>query len=262
MGKVIKFKPARKKSKNKGINRITKNILRLSFLFILLAIILYELYYLVIDTSYFEIKKITVKGNSKISTKEILKIANIYPGMKIFSLDKKAVKSRIESLVWVKQAKIDYEAFGEVAINIEQRKPTSIIYTGKIFYEVDDSGVIIKSGLKTIDDTLTIITGIPISKPLAPGDKIDSDRLIIALDLIKKLGDDSLSNISEINLKNKNKIYFFSLNGIKIFPGDVNRFKKLYSKVLNKIFSTNEKNKKIEYIDFRHGNEIVYKYSG
>jgi len=262
MAKVIKFNKPTKKPKKKGIIRITKNLLRLSFLFILLAIIFYELYYLVIDTSYFEIKKITVKGNSKISTKEILKIANIYPGMKIFSLDKNAVKSRIQSLVWVKNAKIDYEAFGEVVITIEQRIPSAIVYNGKIFYEVDNSGVIIKNGLKTIDDTLTIITGIPITTPLSPGDTINSDKLTLALDLINKLGDDSLANISEINIKNKKKIYFFSLNGIKIYPGDIKRFKKLYSKVLNKIFSSNEKNKKIEYIDFRHGNEIVYKYSG
>jgi len=262
MAKVIKFKPVRNKSKDRVLNRVTKNLFRIIFLFLLLTIIFYELYYLIIDTSYFEIKKITVKGNTSIPTKNILKIANIYPGMKIYELDKEAVRKRIETIVLINKAYIHYEAFGEISIDIQQRVPFSIVYDGKIFYEIDDTGTILKTGLKTIDDSLTIITGIHPDTDVLPGDKLKSEKLTLALNIIKKLGQDSLSDISEINVENKKKVYFFSLNGIKIFPGEIDNFKKIYPLVLKKILSLNRNSRKLEYIDFRAGDEIVYKYSG
>lgn len=255
MDKIIYFRP--KKHKDRIKKRIFVNILRFLFLFFLMFIIGYEAYYLVINTGYFEITKIVVSGNKNVKSETIIKIANVYPGMKLYNVDKKKIINRIKVIVAIKDVEVSYNAFGELNIKVVERMPVAIVVSDGKFYEIDSEGVILAKELTKVSNIYPIISGIKVSNDLRIGDRLPMDKIKIAIDWIKMFPHNFLTHVSEINLEDDP--YIFTIEGTKIYPGDIKRFLKIYPLVKKKIDSLNIEQKKIAHIDMRYKNEIIYK---
>ncbi|MDD5091178.1 MAG: FtsQ-type POTRA domain-containing protein [Candidatus Wallbacteria bacterium] len=259
MEKVLRFKPAAHKKNQKKWQRIFKNLFRLAFLSLLVVIICFELYFLVTSTSYFELRKIRVDGNQHLESNSILKFAGVYPGMKMFKLARAKVASQVEELVWVKSAHARFESFGELVITVVERKPESILFCNNFFYEVDKDGIVLVKGIRNIDETLPIITGIRLDSEHYEGELISDSNFQMALDWINNLKDFMIEEISEINVESDLKIYFFTLNGVKIYPGRFDKFRSVYPVVRKELDLASKGKTNIDYIDMRYDNEIIYK---
>ncbi|MDD2716920.1 MAG: FtsQ-type POTRA domain-containing protein [Candidatus Wallbacteria bacterium] len=261
MDKILFFSQHLKKKNQKKWQRFFTNLVRISFLVILIGVIFFELYYLVTSTSYLEIKQIKVTGNKKIDSRILLRTANVYPGMKFYRLDKKATMTRIKSLVWVKNVGLDFSSMRELDIRIEERNPEAVVFSNDYFYEVDAEGVVLVKGIKNIDESLAIITGLKLNHEFFEGERIEDRKFLLAIQWIDNLKNFLLEDISEINVENEIKVYFFTINGVKIFPGEFVRFKENYPVVKKELELASKIKANIDYIDMRYDNEIIYKSS-
>lgn len=259
MPKIIQFRPTARKSSSKKWQRVFKNAFRLIFLAILIFTVFFELYYLFTSTSYFEIHKIKVTGNIHMDSQVILKAANVYPGLKIYRLDRKQVADRILKLVWIKKAQVRFESFGELQISVVERKPESVLYADGFFYEVDRDGVILTKGLKNIDKALTIITGINPQREIYEGEVLEDKRYLTALQWIDSLKGSILEDISEINVENESSLYFLTISGVRIYPGNSASFLSYFSAVRNELKLSLKNRSDLDYIDMRYDKEIIYK---
>ncbi len=94
-----------------------------------------------INTSYFELKKIEVVGNKMVPTEEILKRCNIKTGTNIFSLNLKKLLHRIkDQSFWIDGVTIIRELPDKIVVRIKEKTPYYwMSVEGKLFY-ADKSG--------------------------------------------------------------------------------------------------------------------------
>ncbi len=103
------------------------------------------------------IKEIKVKGNKRVSAKEILKKAQIETGTPILSLDLKEKSHIIKSNPWIEEVKIQRGLPELVEIEILERKPVALIQLDDL-YLVDRKGVIFKKAGQGEDLSLPLLT--------------------------------------------------------------------------------------------------------
>ncbi len=94
-----------------------------------------------INTSYFELKKIEVIGNKMVPTEEILKNCNIEMGTNIFSLNLKKILERVKNTSsWIEEVTITRNFPDKIIVKIKERSPYYwVSVKGKLFY-ADKSG--------------------------------------------------------------------------------------------------------------------------
>lgn len=79
-------------------------------------------------TPIFDVENITVRGNTVVSSEDIIKAANIAKGTNTFSVSLKQVKDNVESIGTVESAKIKRILPSTVAITVKEGTPIVYIY--------------------------------------------------------------------------------------------------------------------------------------
>lgn len=159
-----------------------KKRLRISGLILILFII-----YLIVMAGYYlftmPIKRVIVKGNDKVSEKEIIEVANINLKSSVFKVSSSSIRKNIEKIDLVHSAKIHKNIFGSITITIEENNV--------LFYNVL-SGELYLSDESKVKDTEKYL-GYPLLINYVPSDILE--RLIEGL---SKIDEDIISMVSEI----------------------------------------------------------------
>jgi len=127
------------------------------------------------------------------------------------------IESQIQSLPYVKSAKVKYEPLHNIAIEVEEREPVVILSsdTGKSFL-LDIEGYILEEYDIVDDSVCPLVKGIELST-YAAGDRLNGESLELyekAADIInafkeyeKKFGMDHLKEIKCLDVSDKSNIY-------------------------------------------------------
>ena len=124
---------------------------------------LYLYYQHLSETGYFLPENISIHGNLREDDASILEASGLQmEDANLFEVDVHTVEAGIETLPWIKKAKVRVDLPRTVDIEIEEHDPLGLVNDGQL-YVVDHSGMAIK--LWTQDDTIMapIVT---IDKPL------------------------------------------------------------------------------------------------
>ena len=142
---------------------------------------------LIAAASSLQIGHMVVRGQSRLSTGEVLALVEGLRGQNILAVDLDAWQEKLLSSPWVERATIRRVLPSTLEISVHERRPMGIGRLGTAMYLVDPRGVIIDEyGPAYADIDLPIIDGIGAS-PRAGGSIVDIPRAEFATRVIAAL---------------------------------------------------------------------------
>ena len=96
-----------------------------------------------VDSPYFSVGEIQVRGGEKFGGNEIVTLAGLQHGMNMWRIEPATIENKIAKHPWVRRVLVRREFPRRVVIEIEERTPKAIVATGKLYY-VDSDGVVFK----------------------------------------------------------------------------------------------------------------------
>ena len=160
--KFNKSKKLNNPAKQRKSRLIMSRILFLTKLIIVMAFLsaftwLYNNINPIIDEFYnftgdlgFIVNNLTIEGQKYVTSERISKVIKIKPGMPIFSISLSSLKTRLESIDWIKYSIVERRLPDSLHIKVVERTPIALGQKNRKLYIIDDEGAIIndKSNIK------------------------------------------------------------------------------------------------------------------
>lgn len=124
----------------------------------------------------FNIKKITVEGNSKITNDEIISLSQINIEENTYKTNMKKVKKRILENPYVRSVEIKRKLPSEIIISVEERKTTFMIEYGSSYAYINNQGYILEVSSEKME--VPILQGAEtLVEELIPGNRLCTEDL-------------------------------------------------------------------------------------
>ena len=160
-----------------------------------LIIILLSILVLILFSGLFNIKKISVINNSKITTEEIIKNSTLAVGNNMFKTLNTTIRENIKKNPYIEDVKITKKLDGEIILDIKERTPTYMLQRENDYVYINNQGYILEISQTPLD--LPIIRGNK-TQELTPGGRLEVDDLK-KLDTVIQIMEAAKSNgINEI----------------------------------------------------------------
>jgi cell division septal protein FtsQ len=243
---------------------------------ILFVLTLCGIYIFMSHSPEFNLTRIDVKGNHKVSEEEILERAEIQVGTNIFRLDLGRVEDSIREDKRIKEVWVKRKLPNWISIEVEEKKPALWINLPDGLYGLSQDQEIIPLEEEDFDRDLPVITGLTSSYSGKQNQSIkiyepwSSMRAKFALDFYKILLEEDSSFteiISEINLSDEtNLILYLIPRGIQVNMGKGSYKKKLerMKAILSQDPEFGRSEEKVEHlacIDLRFKDQVVLRNS-
>lgn len=208
---------------------------------------------------------VQVKGNGIVSAKEIVSLAGIAKGEKLFEVDLFAVQKRIMKNQFLRSASVNREAPGRVSITVEERVPIASAVMDRILY-LDAEGYVLPPAVSEHIFDLPVVTGTLSSAEFRPGEQISSESakegiaiLAIALDL----DDELYRRISEVRVEaGKDIIAYTAEAGVPVIFGRGDTGMKLVKfDAFWKQFVATHGAHELAYVDLRFADQVVVRWN-
>lgn len=245
--------------KKKRRKRTRVNLIRFFSFIIIIVSIIYGVRWFVFQSGLFDIKMISVEGNTKKADMQIIRETGIDLGNNVLFLDRKEAMQKIMSDEIYGDVRFRFKFPSTLEIRVSERKAMAIVNNKSgWFYEVDKSGLAFEKKYNV--SQLPDVPFITVSKAkITIGERIKDKKLQRALELYELFPATFRKNISEITQDSNSSLIIYLNNNMKIFWGDNLNFQKKYD-MLGKVVKKIEKEHYVvEYIDIRYGENPVIK---
>lgn len=250
--------PFKKWSGLKKAVRLSRNLLVVLLTIALAALAFWEFRYLVFETSFFELKKISIEGNYGVDKETIIALSGFRLSQSFFKLDYAAAERNIKKHTRIRGVEISTEGLGEVLIRVTEREGALLMLTRGVFFELDPEGYILSSADRNVRVDLPILTGVELSEATVGVSVKNDGRVANALNWVANMEQSYFTNISEVSLEG-HEVILITNDGVKIYPGSSANFKYNFD-LLSIVFDKFRKDGvQISYVDMRFNNEIVVK---
>jgi cell division protein FtsQ len=175
---------------------------------------------LVMSTSALEIANVSVEGNERLSTGEVLALVEGLRGRHILSVDLDEWRQRLLASPWVADATLRRSFPSTIEVVVRERFPMGIGRIGTRLYLVDDQGVIVDEyGPNHAAIDLPVIDGLA-SVPKSGGPLVDEARVHLAARLLNDMTrrPDLARRISQVDVSDAH-------NAVVILDGDTARLR-------------------------------------
>lgn len=174
-------------------------------------------------TVFFKIDTITIKGNEKYNTKQVMSVLPIEKEKNLFVADTKGAAKKLEkNLPYIYSVKMDRKLPSTLVVNITET-PTvySVKNTDKSFTLLDDNFKVLEVNVKKKPKKAIAISGVAI-KSAVPGERVEFTNKKLMTDLTimtNTIVDMQLKEITEISSKDVNNNYLVYDGRIRIKIG-------------------------------------------
>lgn len=97
----------------------------------------------VLESPYFSVREIQVRGAEKFGGNEIITMAGLKHGMNMWRIEPSTIERKVAKHPWVRRVLVRREFPRRVVIEIEERTPKAIVAMGKLYY-IDSDGLAFK----------------------------------------------------------------------------------------------------------------------
>ena len=192
--------------------------------FIILFIIIIGTIVALMLSPIFDIKNITVNGNSKISYDEITSLSGIKLDENIFKIRKGQVRDNIKENPYIEEVNIERKLPSEIVINITERTATFMIENVNGFVYINNQGYMLEISTEKLQ--IPVLSGIETkSEDLKAGGRLckeDLQKLETVLKIMETANNYEIGTlINGINIVDKNNFTLY-LNEEKktVYIGD------------------------------------------
>ena len=189
------------KKGNKKYNIKLRRIIAISCLILVLIVLII----LILFSSLFNIKKIIVINNSKVSTEEIIQSSGLQIGNNMFKTLNSTIKNGIKTNAYIENVRISKKLNGEVIITVEERTPTFMLKMDEGFAYINNQGYIVEISNEVLQTP--IILGYT-TEDINPGNRLnrqDLENLEIVIQIFESAKSNNIDQIiTEINISDNN----------------------------------------------------------
>lgn len=233
----------RKRVKRKKVNK-RRRFFKILFRFLILFLFIFLIIFSLKNSKFFNIKSVNVDGTKKVNYNDIIKVGELKKGSKYFEISKSDRINKLESIPYVKKAKVGYKLGGQVNVSIEERVPYYQVESRK-YLLVDEEFRILEEKNSKVDNLLSL-NGLNVENK-KPGSYIlsykeDEDKKLL-LRSLKDPDYNLIGNIKDIELLDS-VASFVTVDGIKVEFGSYKNIDyklKMLSLMLDDIKKTNKK---------------------
>lgn len=219
---------------------------------------------LVLGAPALQVAHVTVRGNERLSTGEVLALVDGIRGQHILSVGLDDFRTRLLASPWVADATLRRSLPSTVEVVVRERHPMGIARIGTRLYLVDAEGVIVDEygpNHATID--LPVIDGLA-SVPGDGGPLVDEDRVLLVSALMRDLAasPELARLVSQVDVSDVH-------NAVVILDGDTTRLRlgdtDFADRLQNYIdlgSALRERVADIDYVDLRFGERLYVRPLG
>jgi cell division protein FtsQ len=205
-----------------------------------------------------QVSRISVRGNERLSTGEVLAILDGLKGRNLVTLTLGEWKARLLASPWVQEAELRRLLPGRVHVEIRERRPIGIARLSGALYLVDGHGVVIDEyGPKYAQFDLPIIDGLA-TRPATGASAVDEKRARLAARVMAALETrpDLARMVSQIDVTDAH-------DAVVILEGDTvllrlgeQDFTKRIQEYLDLAPALRERVAEIDYVDLRFDDRL------
>ena len=144
---------SKKVTQKKEVNKTNVNMIKWTSLCIAVIAIIVVL----LKSSLFNIKVITVENNSKITSQEIINISTLKIGTNMFDYSNKLINKKLKTNPYIESAKMKRKIDGSVILYITERKPTYMLKFANAYVYINNQGYMLEITENPLE--IPIITG-------------------------------------------------------------------------------------------------------
>lgn len=221
-----------------------RKFFRIVFRFFIFFLFIFLLIFAIRNSRIFNIKSVNVEGTKNISYKDVIKVAELKKGSKYYSISKADRIKKIESIPYVKSAKINFRLGGTVNVSIKERTPYYQAYSSKYLLIDEDFRILEERDSKA--DNLLNLDGLNLENNKAGSFILSYKEDVDKKELLKSLKNPEynlLGNIESIELLDS-VATFMTIDGIKVEFGSYSNIDyklRMLSLILDDIKKTNKK---------------------
>ncbi len=116
-------------------------------------------YLIVIRSSYFNLVKVDVYGNHRLSSEEVIEASNIETGINLLNIDLEGITRKLRLHPWIREGSVYRRFPGQLVIEVEEKTPRGILACDKLYY-IDENGKIVTRVLPGDEVDLPLFTGV------------------------------------------------------------------------------------------------------
>lgn len=178
----------------------------------------------------FNITKITVNGNERITTQEIISLSGIALEENTFKYNLSQISENVESQSYIESAKVTRKLPSEIVIEVIERKPSFMLELGNAYVYISSQGYFLEISETKLE--LPIIVGYETKiEDIQAGNRFinaDLEKLETVLRIMKYANANQIAEkITKIDIVNKNE-YVLRLEAEKktVYLGDASYLEK------------------------------------
>jgi cell division protein FtsQ len=133
----------------------------------------------------FSVKNLVVSGSARFREGEVRELAGIQPGANIFSLDPRALETRLLQNPWIAAARVNRKLPSTLEVEVKQRDAVAITAVGERLYLVSKEGEPFKQVESGDPVDLPIVTGLH-AENLQRDRARELERLELGLEVIRQ----------------------------------------------------------------------------
>lgn len=210
-----------------------------------------------LQSSYFDVRNITVDGNKHLEGEEITSLAGLSSGVNIFRADLKKAEEKISLHPLVKEVELARDFPGTILIKITERAAIGLALGQEGFATISEDGYILAQVKNLGLVNYPIISGVDLGSA-GSGQKVPDEKITAALKYLKAMPVNIRAVVSEINVSDLNNIRMFSVDKAEVRFGTVDRIEekiRLYQEVIGQRYEN-----RIHYIDISFKGSPVIRF--
>lgn len=211
------------------------------------------------------VKNILVTGNRVVEKNEILQLAHVKPGEKMYDLDLMVIQRDVTSHYFIKEVVVERDLPSTLKIRVVERTPIAMINSPELLY-LDPDGVVLPHSISHELADLPVISNVPNGVRLSVGAILQNPDFLEALDILstaKMVNKELYYLISEIQLRNGGDVVLYTADGgVPVLfgrgeaPGKLVRLETFWNDVVRERGTA-----ALQYIDLRFEDQIVVRWS-
>ncbi len=220
----------------------------------------YELYGVVIHTTFLRLDRIEVNPLKKLHREDVIALAGVKPGDDMLTMKLQRIGEQLMKNPWVENVRVRRYFPHTLTIEIAEREPVAVLNMGYLYY-LDGKGDVFKPLTEGDRLDYPVLTGIS-EDDMWKDPAGSKEALKEALDLIRLLSGGQVLKLADISELHYDKGYGFTLfttrGGVPVKLGNSGFNEKLAR--LSRIYrELQAQMPTLEYIDLDYGDKIIVK---
>lgn len=219
--KTASKKKAHKAKKNKQKKPVNPKALKFAK-WTSLFIIIIGIAIFICTTPMFNVQKIEVTGNSKLTENEVISLSQISKNDNIFKYSKKKISESIAENAYVKKVTVKKKYPNTIELVVEERQVKACVKVLNSYAYIDDEGYILeiseeRNGLDIIEGLVTEESSITVGTRLV---KEDLENLSLAFKILEVSKNKGIEDLYSININDGEYIMHLENSKKLVYLGD------------------------------------------